>query len=130
MSITGLIVAVLFAVIVVLWMLSPYFAAREAVARLDDPVARQRERLEIYYARVLRNLHDLDEDYATGKLNEADYRREREPWVERGMEALRRLDELDATHLVAPGDADAAAIDSAIDDEVEAAIAAQRGDVR
>ena len=49
--------------------------------------------LETSYRRVLINIRDLDEDFATGKLDAHSYRDERETWVGRGIELLRQIDE-------------------------------------
>ncbi|GAB4521299.1 MAG: hypothetical protein OHK0046_32500 [Anaerolineae bacterium] len=120
MSTTGLVVSLIIVGMVVLWVALPLL--RRAAPNTESLVERHRERLQVYYARVLRNLHDLDEDYATGKLHEDEYRVEREEWVQRGVQALKALDELDAEHLTAPQAADNAAIDEAIDRTIEEAI--------
>lgn len=119
MSIEGLIALLLLAAVFGLWVGLPYVRRdRQRVLQIDSPVERQRERLNIYYSRVLRNIHDLDEDHATGKLNDDEYTREREVWVERGVAVLKRLDELDAAHLVAEESADDSSIDAAIEEAV------------
>jgi hypothetical protein len=125
MSIEGLVGAAIITGILALWMASPFFeSSRTEDKRLRaTSVERQRERLLIYYERVLHTLHDLDEDYALGKLNERDYQTEREGWVQRGIQVLKAIDELDEAHLVAPTDADDASIDEAIDRKIEEAVA-------
>ena len=127
MSAAGLAVSVLVALAFAVWVALP-FIQRSAGSRRDNPsvVARQRERLQIYYQRVLRNVHDLDEDHATGKLNADEYTVERARWVQRGVEALRTLETLDSQHLVAPAQADDATIDEAIDRAIEAAVSGHR----
>lgn len=124
MSIGGLIVSLVVVVLLLVYVLRPFFQRAEALdpaEAVDERViARQRERLEVYYQRVLRNLHDLDEDYALGKLAEDDYRADRAVWAGRGVEVLKRLDQLDGQHLVAPAGADDAEIDAAIAGSVEA----------
>lgn len=129
MSIAGLIAALILTGVLALWVAAPFLRRNtaSAMSAQQSRVGRQRERLQVYYARVLRNLHDLDEDYATGKLDEADYRADRALWVERGAQVLQALDRLDAQHLIAPLDADEAAIDDAIDRTIEAAVQAYRG---
>lgn len=121
MSVVGLVVSGLILLTLLWWVFGPLIV-RPADEVDASVVARQRERLEVYYARVLRNLHDLDEDFALGKLDEADYRADRARWTAQGVEVLRRLDELDAAHLVAPADADVASIDAAIEETVEEAV--------
>jgi hypothetical protein len=119
MSIEGLIALLVLAALFALWIGLPLIRReRERLLTVESPVERQRERLNIYYSRVLRNIHDLDEDHATGKLNDDEYTREREVWVERGVAVLKRLDELDATHLVAEESADDSTIDAAIEEAV------------
>jgi hypothetical protein len=119
MSIEGLIALLVLAALFALWIGLPLIRReKERLLPVESPVERQRERLNIYYSRVLRNIHDLDEDHATGKLNDDEYTREREVWVERGVAVLKRLDELDATHLVAEESADDSTIDAAIEEAV------------
>ncbi|MEQ9032094.1 MAG: hypothetical protein RLP44_25485, partial [Aggregatilineales bacterium] len=89
---------------------------------MTSTIERHRDRLTVYYGRVLRNLHDLDEDFATHKLNEDEYTVEREQWVQRGVAVLKALDELDGQHLLTDEHADDATIDSAIDSAIESAI--------
>lgn len=117
MSIAGLIVSGLIVLALVWWVFGPLLL-RPAEPVDSSVVARQRERLNVYYGRVLRNLHDLDEDFALGKLDETDYQADRARWTAQGVEVLRRLDELDAAHLVAPADADIAHIDAAIEETI------------
>jgi predicted nucleotidyltransferase len=86
---------------------------------------KQHERLMLVYERVLRNLRDLDEDFATGKMPPQDYQSEREVWMQRGIQVLKALDGLEANQMVADT-ADIEQIDTAIDSQIEAAVAAYR----
>lgn len=122
MSIPGLIVSTIILALVLAWVGAPFIQRHIDTAPRDNATLRQRERLQIYYERVLRNLHDLDEDFATGKLNGGDYHTDRALWAQRGVAALRALDTLDSEHLVAPETADDAAVDAAIDAFIENAI--------
>ena len=91
MSIQGLLFALLLALFVLVWIVMPLF--QRATKEEDDPLLeKQRERLLIYYERVLRNIHDLDEDHALGKMDEDEYRREREEWAQRCVQVLQALD--------------------------------------
>lgn len=128
MSIEGLIASGILAVLVVLWIGLPWLTgkSRKNQTHTESLMERQRERLTIYYSRVLRNIHDLDEDYATGKLNPDDYQQERELWVARGIAVLKAQDELDSAALIADSSADDASIDAAIDGRIEAAVMAAR----
>ncbi|MBC8098951.1 MAG: hypothetical protein H7Y11_05875 [Armatimonadetes bacterium] len=123
MSVGGLMLLALLGALVLLWIGLP-LRRTTTLAQPNNPSELRRERLEVYYSRVLRNLHDLDEDYATGKLDADDYQREREGWVSRGAAALQALDEL----AVAPdaAQADTAVIDADIEAEIEAAVTAYR----
>jgi hypothetical protein len=126
MSIAGLIATFIILTAVLAWVLRPFYAADPLAADSRNPLDRQRERLDVYYARVLRNLHDLDEDFATGKLEEAEYNADRELWVQRGVIALKAIDELAENAIVDTAHADDAAIDAAIDDRIEAAVRSLR----
>ncbi len=121
MSLPGLIFALLLALFVLVWIVMPLFQ-RETQSAQDPLLDKQRERLLIYYERVLRNIRDLDEDHALGKMNEDDYTREREEWAQRGVQVLQALDTIDQRELIAPTPADDTAVDDAIDDAIEAAI--------
>ena len=129
MSTQGIIIAVLLAAISLGWVVTPLVRHASGRSRADDALLKRRERLLIYYERVITNIRDLDEDRATGKIAEADYAVEREDWVQRGIQVLEALDavgeETPAAHPSQP--VDEAAIDRDIDASIEAAIAARRG---
>lgn len=122
MSVIGLLVSFIIVVTVVAWIMMPFMVHRRENEGEVSTIERQRERLQVYYERVLRNLHDIDEDFATGKLSEAEHQLEREHWAQRGIQALKALDELDTRHLIAPSAADNAAIDAAIEQAIETTI--------
>jgi hypothetical protein len=131
MSVGGIVLALLAFGLLLALLALPFVRARAAAA--ETPAERQRERLKRYYERVVRNLRDLDEDYALGKLDAAEYRAEREYLAERGVQALRALDALDAAvpgtepRAVSPTDAELdTAIDAAIEQAVKHALAERR----
>ena len=126
MSIEGLIVGFVLLSVVVLIIGLPLLRREAAFDSDAAQLARQRERVLVYYERVLRNLRDLEEDYTLDKLDNADYTYEREVWAERGVQALKTLEQLDAGILIAPASADDAAIDLTLDDVVERAVQAYR----
>lgn len=126
MSIAGLLISFIIVAAVVAWVMIPFLFRQDTSGDETASVERQRERLLVYYERVLRNLHDIDEDFATGKLSEAEHRIERERWAQRGIQALKALDQLDTQHLVAPSAADNAAIDEAIEQAIETTLADYR----
>ena len=120
MSILGLLLSMLLALIAVAIVAHPLLGAarsRQGAGSDDDA---QRERVGNYYERVLTNIRDLDEDLATGKISEADHGREREVWVARGITLLRLQDQLDAQQSAAAPDSEA------IDRAIEVAVAAYR----
>jgi hypothetical protein len=119
MSIEGLLVSLVVVVIVGLWIAAPLLRRETAQSVADLKRQQSTERWQIYYERTLRNIRDLDEDHTMGKINTEDYELDRELWVQRGMAALQRLDELDDT-------LDESATDEAIDDSIESAVAAYR----
>jgi hypothetical protein len=146
MSLPGLIAALVLAVVVVGLIALPLLRRGQGeTTTLTDTLSRQRERLTLYYSRVLRNIHDLDEDFATGKLDEAEYQQEREAWTQRGVAALQALDNLaqrtpliseqepavrtsssEDTQPKAVSTLDDAALDASIEAAIEAAVRKQR----
>jgi hypothetical protein len=126
MSIEGVVLGFIILSIVALVVALPLLRRDAPFDQQAMQVARQRERAQLYYERVLRNLRDLDEDHALGKLDDASYGQEREAWAQRGVQVLKALDSLEAGSLIAAKDADDAQIDRSLDDAVEAAIAEYR----
>lgn len=126
MSIEGLLIGALILLVFVAYLALPFFRQRGEWRSAHLAVARQRERLTLYYERVLHNVHDLDEDFATGKLDPDEYASERELWAQRGIAALKALDNLSATNLVSPERSDEATIDRDIESAIEAAVAAYK----
>ncbi len=124
MSIVGLLITLLLAVIAIVMVAYPLFRSpRENNAAADSLLLHQ-DRLRTYYERVVTNIRDLDEDLATGKIGEDNHRKEREVWVHRGMQLLRMQDQLDAEHGLANDASDVDEINKAI----EAAVAFYRED--
>ena len=109
MSIGGLLIS--FALTLAAAALTAYPLLRSSGQnRSRSGVQEQAERVQTYYERVLTNIRDLDEDFSTGKIREADYREEREVWVHRGIRLLRVQDQLAAD--------DEERIDRAIEDAI------------
>jgi serine kinase of HPr protein (carbohydrate metabolism regulator) len=129
MSIEGILLALVLTTLTVALVALPLLR-RGAVQAADTQVMdKQRERLLVYYERVLKNIHDLDEDYGLGKLAPDEYSRDRELWAQRGVQVLKALDDLRQGRALVqpvPQAADDAAVDRAIDDTIEAAIRAYR----
>lgn len=123
MSIAGLVISIVLLFAVVLVTAYPLIQAPRRTNQSNGGVQEQTDRVQAYYARVLTNIRDLDEDLSTGKISEAAYREEREVWALRGIRLLRVQAQLDAQRSLADS-ADAERIDRAI----EAAVIAFRED--
>lgn len=121
MSLAGLIGALILTGLVIAFITAP-FMRRRADSGKEAAASLQRERVLAYYERVLRNVRDLDEDHALGKLDEADYQRDRALWTDRGVQALKLLDQLDAGSAGVSASSDAAELDAAVERAVQAAV--------
>ncbi len=114
MSLEGLLGSILLLVLVLASIAAPF--VRPTRANQDTLVAKQVSRANAYYERVLNNVRDLDEDFATGKIAPEEYQQERQAWLERGVRVLALMDELAQQHsLVSDSHADDAQIDAAIE---------------
>lgn len=118
MSISGLIIALLMLVALLVVTFSPLL--RRPTRSGDALFTRERERALAYYERVLTNIRDLDEDHATGKIAASEYHTEREYWADRGVRVLKLLDELDANRHLVDNTEDDAVIDAAIEEAITA----------
>ncbi len=72
--------------------------------------------------RVLNSLQELDFDYALGKVPQEDYPQQRAVLLKTGADVLRHLDELATGEPETTGEA--------VEDRIEAAVAARRADAR
>ncbi|UCG23172.1 MAG: zinc ribbon domain-containing protein [Chloroflexota bacterium] len=104
------------------------FVTRPLFAR--DPHRRrrmsERQALEAQKEAVLVEIRNLDFDYETGKLQEADYQEQREAYIGQATELMMRIDQLDEAYLKT---ADEPVTDSSPEpeyDAIEAAIARRR----
>ncbi len=126
MSIEGLLFALVLIGIVGLWVFAPLLGDKSRQKTDVETQQKQREQLLVLYEQALRNIRDLEDDYATSKINADDYQREREEWTQRGIALLKALDALD-THGIMTPDAPAATPESAnVNEAIEAAVAAYR----
>jgi hypothetical protein len=123
MSLEALIVVLTLLIITGLWIAAPFFDRRSARQNAAS-TQKQRDRLLLHYERALGNIRDLDEDYATGKIQQDGYVFEREQWVQRGIQILMALDEVDST--AEPAHASTADVERSIDNRIEAAVRAHR----
>ena len=122
MSIEGIILSVILITLVLVLVGLPLIRRTDGREAADALAEKQRERLTVYYERVLRNIRDLDEDHALGKLATGDYEQEREQWAARGVQVLKALDTLENQPMLKPSAAEDTAVDHAIDDAIEAAV--------
>ena len=120
MSILGLIISLGLFVIALVVVAHPLLRPSQGSGQADAHLQRQRDRVQEYYERVLTNIRDLDEDNATGKINETDYRDEREVWLHRGIRLLRVRDDLDARQSLVATDSTGGDIDGAIESAIMA----------
>lgn len=126
MSIEGIIVSLVILLLAAAIVALPLWRGRGQAAAANALLQKQRERLLVYYERVLTNIRDLDEDYTTGKIASENYTQERETWMQRGIQVLRALDDLHSHSLIHGAVKDTAAADEAIDSAIEASIQAYR----
>jgi len=125
MSTGGLLIGVVILIATITFIALPLLRPKPGL-HVDELLAqKQRERLLVVYERVLTNIRDLDEDYTTGKMPDGDYAYEREVWVQRGIQVLKSLDDLETAHMLTSS-AETEVIDKAIDQKIEDAVAAYR----
>lgn len=89
---------------------------------LDDPHASRREKLRLRYEQAVRNVRDLDEDHALGKIADEAYAADRALWLERGVQMLKALDALPAPHAESTTAAPAPLSDADLDAAIERAV--------
>ena len=118
MSDAGILSAVILILISLIIVCYPLLSRHIA---LGDQARQRRlhDELITSYERVVATIRDLDEDFRTGKLNESDYRPEREQWVSRGITFLQQIEEVGPLpqHLATP-----AAVADELDDDADAQI--------
>jgi hypothetical protein len=77
----------------ILFMVAPFVMARRSKKRMALARAQEkRDSLIANYERIVATLRDLEEDYNTGKLDQATYERDREHWAGLGTQLLAELD--------------------------------------
>ncbi len=109
------------------------FPSREGQKRLPAPPVDELQELIARREAVYSAIRDLDFDFETGKLEDEDYRLQRETWIARGVEVLKAIDAYQALHPqerpLAQTDSDGAGAPPAaadLDAQIEAAVAARR----
>lgn len=126
MSIEGLVFAFILVAIVALWIFTPFFGEKSKQKIEVEIQQKQHERLIVFYEQTLRNIRDLDDDHATGKISAKDYQREREEWTQRGVALLKALDSLNTQGIMTLDTYTLMSEDASVDDAIEAAVAAYR----
>ena len=104
-----------------LYLVIAPFRSRSTVSAASLSFQRQRDALLVYYEQVTSSLRDLKEDSAAGKLSPEEYQVEYDKWMQRGVQILQALEELDRENqpLIASGGAPVEDIDQAIEDAVQ-----------
>ena len=121
MSAAGLLVSLVIAGLGAAWILLPVI--RDA-RRRGASSTRERDELLTLYERVLSAIRDLDEDFQTGKLDAETYQEERAEWSSRGVQTLRRLEEMGISGSAVPAtDLNEDSTGQDDEDELEAAVA-------
>ena len=123
MSIEGLIGSIILVLVGLVTVSLPFLRRNWAgVSARERAVQKARDELLTTYERVLATIRDLDEDYQTGKLTDAEYQTERGYWAERGVYLLQQL-EPDAAP---PEPVSTSVQETVLDDAIENAIKAYR----
>ncbi|MCY4064448.1 MAG: hypothetical protein OXG53_18930 [Chloroflexi bacterium] len=120
MSIPGLLLALVLSLIALAIVAHPLLGAARQRRRSGSSLGLESERVKTYYERVLSNIRDLDEDFATGKISEDDYHAEREVWAQRGIRLLRVQDQLEREGSSPMAGADPERLDRALEEAVAA----------
>lgn len=92
---TGIVIVFLLAAGVLAFVIAPLLRSDAAVAELRTDTTGKRRDLQARHAMVLSSLKDLEEDRATGKLDDADYEDLRSRLTSQAVELLRDLDDAD-----------------------------------
>lgn len=126
MSIEALVLTLTLTAICALWIAAPLLRNARG---LSGKEALERDRLLTAYDRLLTNIRDLDEDFATGKIAAEAYQPEREALIQRGIDMLTALDALLPSrrrlgHAATSGHGER--IDASLDRSIEDAVAAYR----
>ena len=131
MEIVVVILGLAMVVVVAAFIAQPFVARSRALASSESPRDQLLAERDMLYATI----RDLDFDFQTGKLLEADYRAMREKYVVRGVEILKQLDAMPAKSQIGAesvvADKEEAAVQArrktrSAEDEIEAAIRARR----
>jgi hypothetical protein len=94
MSTEGTFAAAVMLVLGIAWLALPIIRRRFAAGVEEMRRQKERDALTTAYERTLTSLRDVEEDFLTGKLAQADYETERARWMEQGVTVLQALEKL------------------------------------
>lgn len=100
----------------VLWIVGPLIRGTGAVGE-RSALVRSLAELMLRRETVLKEIRDLDGDFAAGKLDDSDYQSQRNVLLAEGVAVLQRIDALRAQM---------SAVDSDLDAQIETEVAARR----
>lgn len=108
-------------ILVSLYLVIAPFRSKSTVSPAMLAFQRQRDALLVYYEQVTSSLRDLQEDSAAGKLSPEEYQVEYEKWMQRGVQILQVLEELDRENqpLITKSNMPVEDMDQAIEDAVQ-----------
>jgi uncharacterized protein YukE len=108
-------------ILVSLYLVIAPFRSKSTISPAVLAFQRQRDALLVYYEQVTSSLRDLQEDSAAGKISSEEYQVEYEKWMQRGVQILQVLEELDRENqpLIANGNKPVEDVDQAIEDAVQ-----------
>ncbi|MBK8135609.1 MAG: hypothetical protein KA401_01645 [Anaerolineae bacterium] len=98
MSIEAVVVSAVMILLALYLVITP-FRSTQTVSPAALQFQRQRDALLVYYQQVTSSLRDLQEDSASGKIPPEEFEVEHEKWMQRGVQILQALQELDRDHL-------------------------------
>ena len=117
MSIAGLLFASVMTLVALLIVAYPLLSAARGDRAAVNSIQQHRDRLRIQYERILTNIRDLDEDFATGKIGADAYAEERDVWAQRGVELLWAQDQFETVRVDLAIDSAVAAYRDRLDGE-------------
>lgn len=108
-------------ILISLYLVISPFRTRNTVSAAMLAFQRQRDALLVYYGQVTSTLRDLKEDSISGKLSPEEYEIEYEKWMQRGIQILKVLEDLDRENqpLITNNNAPVEDVNQAIEDAVQ-----------
>lgn len=108
-------------ILVSLYVVIVPFRSTSTVSPAAMAFQRQRDALLVYYEQVTSSLRDLQEDSSVGKISAEEYQIEYEKWMQRGVQILKVLEDLDRENkpLISTSNAPVEDINQTIEDAVQ-----------